>query len=1027
MSIAIEVTRYDSSDYDNKYYQSISINDEDKTRIDGITKTHLYNVRATSEEGSEIIKKVLSIRKKDTSRKRQGLLAYIVGNFAIDDTYLTNSYFNINLSIPAVKKIMKKMKKEGTKVQDLFKRRTYIKRDTFLKRYKINAHVKSIPYINYSDNICDNNCVYDYVMKTYTKTAVKKQKEIFNKSDSNTVDNINQFCEYYKIPLTLYNIAGKIITKNNYNSTQNNRNHKAFIAILANNHLYPFCGNPGSSTVPKLNIETRLEPTGEDYKNNSNNITIEINNRVYSRSGYYECEISQTELDNTFFDRLHPNFSYACEENIKMKSVLFKSKKLNNNVIYEVDMNRAFYSTAYKFIKSTESYPVFTVENHFEKYSNEPIKDIDYYLISKDAIMKLKLIGIYNNLLDGKMVNMLIEHNLLKTSDIEYTKKPQYMGTWSSVIKRINKLSENYEGDLSKDYVIYNGVLGRLINSKTFVIHGISSEDGNLLNTDGKEEWVGGDSFVDEYENENEPYSTYSKTSTSYRYINTVNIYNMIISRCNYKMIKALIKIKQSNPDAKLLKIWVDSLCFDRKISVPHSVKKNFKILSSIDELITKYHKVKDNKIEIPKSSIYHKLSIQYIDGNEIINKYEGELDVYNKNESFIGPPGCGKTYKITHEYDYDYATTVSNICALNISTDKIKGETLYSLFGLYNINKYSETFKKFYEKVIWIDEYSMANSYFHNYFFILSKIYNTKFIISGDHNQIGPVRDKKIDPERLYYNKFMNTITEISDDHEHSRNDRDIKIIRTKVLDGYLNPSPENYKELYNFFRINQSKKDYTTIKRHLCYTRKTRWNINNIIMAKNKYVFDFIYNETTQKYVKINGLDIKISDLDKNDYKKKDVFEKTTKEVIDCNVSNGVILSAKLKVSETGINKNEIYEVIEKVENGYILKNLLDNSEKYFEKTFLKDFELGFCNTIHSCQGLTISDDVAIHEVKMQIYKDLSILYTGITRAKRYSQLHFYYDYHQFQNVKDYSNKLYFNDDGEEYQQFDEVKCAK
>ena len=52
----------------------------------------------------------------------------------------------------------------------------------------------------------------------------------------------------------------------------------------------------------------------------------------------------------------------------------------------------------------------------------------------------------------------------------------------------------------------------------------------------------------------------------------------------------------------------------------------------------------------------------------------------------------------------------------------------------------------------------------------------------------------------------------------------------------------------------------------------------------------------------------------------------------------------------------------------------------------------KLGYAITSHSSQGLTIKDDLCIHEISKMIYVDTSILYTAITRASKYPKLHLY-----------------------------------
>ena len=369
-------------------------------------------------------------------------------------------------------------------------------------------------------------------------------------------------------------------------------------------------------------------------------------------------------------------------------------------------------------------------------------------------------------------------------------------------------------------------------------------------------------------------------------------------------MIKALRAIQQKNKKAKLMKIRVDGLGFTDKVTIPKEFVKYFKVVDTEKLNKSKY--------------IYQS---EYYDGQEIINNTKEELKCFDKNESYHGSPGTGKTYEVKKEDKYDYACTVTNVCSLNIGTEEKKGHTIYSLLGLFNIEQIDKNFKKFRNKVIWVDEFSMIPKFIWNYLFILSSTYNTKFIISGDIKQIGPIAEKKINLNSDYFKSIMGFQTTLIKDY---RNDNNI----IKLRDMIKNEPVDLIKDV---FKSREDNADWKIFKRHLCFTHEARNIINYSVLKKLNYKFE---------------------------YKQKD-------DKIIYDISVGCILACRLTKKNENIFKNDLWEVINclKEKDGYVLKNCLRNEVHIFNNDLMRYFDLGFATTTHSSQVLTIKEDVCIH----------------------------------------------------------------
>jgi hypothetical protein len=872
----------------------------------------------------------------------------------------------------------------------------FIKPETFIKRYKLAGKPKHLPFTNYDTNDTgEKNCVYEYVKKTYGNEksskgiGQKKLDKYFNK-DVVVVEDIINFCDDYKIKLQLWNLEKLVLTnKWEDDKTHKNKNRKDFIAIICNNHLYPRLKNEKdsrSSNRPELN-----DIIAEDFDIKKNVLFIKNDNVIISEEGKIEVN-EEKIIENAFFKNITPNFTYKSEKEYSMRSLMYIDKKIEDkNIEYEeYDINKAYYTLATDIIHPDDECPVFTASSIWLIYNKkDEIKDYNYYLLSKNALKACKEYGFINNLVMGHIVNLLISKGIIEKLNIKYVKNATYTIEWKVIQKRINDVKEKC--NIKDEFIFYNGILGKVMQCNSFQYTGLQKDDINLLNYNRETKEYDDKWTEDEQITGNNEFVA-MRCTNSFKYINTINIYNYVISRCNLFLLEVLFDTMEKNDDLEIIKVKVDALVFNRPVKLSKKYSKYFKTIKH-DEIYKKYHEINQ----------------QYINGKTIRDDIKEELECFKNNISYSGAPGTGKTTKVRDNLKYDIATTTTNLCLLNLMRDDDKlYKTTYSLFNLYDPATIHDKFRKMYNKTIWIDEFSMIPAYVWGFVYVLSSMYNCKFILSGDMNQIGPIGENKIDINTIFYKYLFANMELLETDY---RNDEQIINLRNYVLDSNTYEIQNKFKSLYD-----KDKMGFLKYKRHISYRHQTKDIINYLIIKHN----NIKYKWTNTPYKTKEGKICYSSVLD---------------------VDNGVILICSKSSKNNGFYKNDIWEVVEKMDDeyydGYKLKNLLRDKIINVPMKYMVGFTLGYCTTAHSSQGLTIDDNMCIHDIEAMTNSDMAILYTAITRSRNYNKLHFYkgsFNHSDYGfNSHSYSmaitvpkDKLICVDD-DEFNKYETMKCLK
>ena len=227
------------------------------------------------------------------------------------------------------------------------------------------------------NNSNDNNCVKNYMVKTYSK--ISKTKKL--PDDGITANEIKEFCEQYRIKMILFDINKNVICQTT--PQEKNKSYKNLVGIAYNNHFYPIA-NKELHRVPKPDTKKliysanvhheliRLLKEGE-YPNN-----IEL----------YLDEIKSLQVGETMY---HSNIDYdTCSSILDKLGLGDKMTVFTNKQNICKSIEKLFFNSSvdsYFPYHSNEGGYSFFNENFDDTKSTTTIDHNKHY---SDALRKLK-------------------------------------------------------------------------------------------------------------------------------------------------------------------------------------------------------------------------------------------------------------------------------------------------------------------------------------------------------------------------------------------------------------------------------------------------------------------------------------------------------------------------------------------------------------------------------------------------------------------------------------------------------------
>ena len=861
-----------------------------------------------------------------------------------------------------------------------------------------NLDNEALKYMSYYSSVCKvitrENLVVQFKFKNANGEdvvmACDNNMKIYNQINSAELDetkhikydNIKRIADYNNIEFVnegLGSLISKILDKklNRRAFTQDERSH---LIQLYNDvccecslkhekyeidHIKPLaCG--GTNEIDNLQIlceachkkKTVDEQQLGIYKNTCEtlsvfNKTVEelVFKTIYMKTWAF-VEIENKEVPPTV---LYPTKSYHKIDVRKCRKNIMYYSKYEFPVYSVMDIPKPFIGKLQMFQavngnKDIDNINMDEVERKYATMTGYPKKSViqcGFYFINKNDVgFPFRGSGWYIE----PLIQYGLDNGLIHEQDITLEFLPSTKLRPNHFQKSINMLTEAFSPEPKLLKMCHNsfiGLMGKTEDVKSNTKFTMSDEEASNLYADCEN-----DVFIRNRELDN--------GEVMYQCITNKSVVNESTNYCIYAMILQLEAIELHKIETLVLqhdgyildrntdairyygnKIDITNYYWDDAKTLPKYQDENSKPLQV--ERCSHFKRV--NHVDVSKFTVNWNIEYDYegYDGEDWKNCMTVKAkQIAESGKSYFiqGNAGVGKSYFI-NEIKRNIVKSLLAFSPTNKGARIIGGQTIHSLYYKFRHNK--NIFKKLLQNVeyIFIDEVSMMPEIFYQLFNMIKRLFpNMVFLISGDFGQLAPVKDSW------------------SGDYENSPAMNLLCSGNKLVLTKCRRADDKLFKLCQNVKSINMS--DFAVIEPtliNLCYTHQTRIKVNTQLM--NKYITDL-----KRQYITIPK--------DINDNKTQDVKLCVGMPVI-CNTTNmklNILNSEQFTVSS--IKDDEIHL---KGENPVIIK----------VSDFNKFFYLGFCITIHSCQGATYNTKYTIHDWDMLSHFDEcdKLKYVAMSRA--------------------------------------------
>jgi energy-coupling factor transporter ATP-binding protein EcfA2 len=405
-------------------------------------------------------------------------------------------------------------------------------------------------------------------------------------------------------------------------------------------------------------------------------------------------------------------------------------------------------------------------------------------------------------------------------------------------------------------------------------------------------------------------------------------------------------------------------------------VKKETKAITNIKSVIAcKRHKqekaidkinakiqIKESKLEDSAKRLLTKLSCaKKKETQERINKNCFELSELKKelekatnnlNEELIELNEKVEEQKST-EVEADKIKSYVSLAPTNLAALIIDGITIHKFCCVCKSYDILHSMKF---KYIFVDEVSMLQEKFYKFLLMIKKFKpETKFIISGDYNQLPTICDRISEHYNYSRNPALFELCNFNKIELTKCRRADDKLFNLIKSDNIPNLTPSN-------FNTTSHVTDYNV---HLCFTNKKRININNALMEAKKIGYE--------------GSSLTLNKL----------FYDEQSQDVTLQIDTPII--AKVNKKDIGFVNNErfkitkIYKSIITIQND---KNIIE-FDAAGDDAFQRCFRVAYATTCHSSQGLTINEGYLIHQWNRYTNK---MKYVSLSRATTYENINIY-----------------------------------
>ena len=388
-----------------------------------------------------------------------------------------------------------------------------------------------------------------------------------------------------------------------------------------------------------------------------------------------------------------------------------------------------------------------------------------------------------------------------------------------------------------------------------------------------------------------------------------------------------------------------------------------------IKKLLTVFNSIQDNN-----AIIYNEKQQE-----AILNAFKHHFEI------ITGGPGTGKTtiiksivaiYQALYKKDYNAMLNEVALLAPTGRAAKRIMETVHhpasTIHRFLKWNKESNKFKvneynKIDVKLVIIDEASMIDTYLLDSL-LKGLYYDTKIILVGDYNQLPSVGSGQILKDLIESKMFI--VTELNELYRQKENSNIITFaynINNNIIDNSIyNQSDDlvflncdSYNLIEKFSELCNNYKDYNTNDLIiLAPMYKTVNGIDNLNRIARE-----IFNPMDNSKEEITIGDVKYREFDK--------------VILLVNMPDDGVYNGDIGIiCEINQEKNEVYIDFD------------SNIVKFTKSNFL-NFKLGYVISVHKSQGseFKVVIMIMLNEYNRMLYRKL--LYTGVTRAKKYLYL--------------------------------------
>lgn len=874
--------------------------------------------------------------------------------------------------------------------------------------YTINDNVKSLQQltneIDYSDDQKSSMVVSNKykIIKNDDKVVKEVQKD---ENDKEVIVELPKYEEYFCVDYS------EILSKIKYVSTQKHLQIvKLIVSLNLDNVLVEFVK---SGYTPKCCFHTFLYKISINVDNKIINIECADNNPIYGQQIVFENyqhykaydnaynEVYSTVFKSEHLSEFHPSVK-EIENTYKIKPVqgYFSNEKPTQQ--YDcLDENKAYTQC----LKSIKAIPIFSFFDVYEKYNNQPIEPLTYYIIeinSHNIKSEYKLM--FQNQFNRVFGFVLDELDELEYK-IHYFRKP-YRIEEVDYNKPIDELYSNKLISSNFKKNIVNKITGLLEQKKnrsemTKVFQDYNESNYYRVKYSGRMIPITHCETVKEISEFGDEVQVDKEGKTIY-IVNLNKEEDLINGFCPIKdQIYLLQQLKMMRLYKKMKSYGINII----------GTKTDCLYYSSLDPIKTE--QILTESFEINKQIGGYKIEeckfvpekYLYIESNELVNiqdfdhptikTFTDEYDTKAINEHCNNKtpelvkglyPGVGKS-TLCKNFDSEslFILPYNKLCQ-NVSIEGFNAITFSKLFGLYGGDKEIKEIKAYdvsdYKTIVFDECYLHEPSRLKRIFHFIQANPNIKVMSTGDSDQRNPIGFY----DSAYLTRCMNILfpnqIELSDIKRltNEEDKKKWKLLKEDILNTKL--SIEEICKKHNIKTVRKMDEVDTLI--NICYFNKAR------VHRVNEHINTKVLKNNKGFYVGLN-----------------------------------VICENRIKTKSQTLHTNYQYKIVKKTSSEITLLDEVDNIEYKITPSMLAgNFRYPYAYTCDSVQGMSFSEKLTIFDSNIP-YCDRKFIWTALTRARSLSNVQFYI--HSDSEVKMWCSnriRLYFKLKVQSYKEQDKKK---